>query len=195
MLIKESIDAGSTESELVLDGGDVRLRPLSEESIYRHFEWSNNVELNHLQSELPYEEEGFSEFKRRYEALLSHGPDFERHFEIVDSTGGVIGVAHIGRISMANRNCLISVTIGDPSDRGHGYGRAALTMLLDFCFEKLGMHRVSAEAFSYNEPWITLLEHVGFRREGIERDYLDRDGRFWDKAIYGLLEPEYRQKH
>jgi RimJ/RimL family protein N-acetyltransferase len=193
MLVKETVENGSADSNAGRSDNDISLRPLSEGSIYRHFEWSNDLELNRLQSELPFEEEGFSEFKRRYESLLRRAPEFERHFEIVGSGAAVIGVAHVGRISSSNRNCQVSVTIGDQVDRGHGNGRAALTMLLDYCFETLEMHRVSADAFAYNDPWITLLEKAGFKREGVERDYLYRDGRFWDKAIYGLLEAEYRR--
>jgi RimJ/RimL family protein N-acetyltransferase len=193
MLVKETVENGSADSNAGRSDNDISLRPLSEGSIYLHYEWSNDAELNRLQSELPYEEEAFSQFKRRFDALRTTAPDFERHFEIVADGGGVIGVAHVGGINSDNRNCLVTVTVGAPGNRGKGYGRAALSAILDYCFRTLGMHRVSAEAFAFNEPWIALLEHAGFTREGIERDFLYRDGQFWDKLVYGLLESEYDQ--
>ena len=36
---------------------------------------------------------------------------------------------------------------------------------------------------------------MGFQKEGTVREYLRRDGEYWDKEIYGLLEREYRARH
>ena len=54
------------------------------------------------------------------------------------------------------------------------------------------MHRVSTETFEYNDAWRKLIEWVGFKKEGVRRDYLHRAGKFWDKHEYAILEDEYR---
>jgi RimJ/RimL family protein N-acetyltransferase len=188
MLVTET----QAKTSATIEGSLVRLAPLDEENIYRHFEWSNDPDLNRMHSELPFEEEPFGDFKRRFESLIESPPAHERHFEIATLEGAMIGIAYIGRISPHNRNCVVSITIGDREFRGKGYGRDAMALLMRFCFDELGMHRVTAETFEYNDVWRELVEAMGFQREGNEREHLFRDGRFWDKATYGLLEPEYR---
>jgi RimJ/RimL family protein N-acetyltransferase len=182
-----------TES-LVASGTGVHLTPLSMDNIYTHFRWDNDPELNRLDSELPYEKEGFGEFKRRFEELVTHPSPFGRDFEIHAEDGRLIGVAYVAAISPSNRNCLIGITIGDRAYWGRGYGREALKAVLDYCFNGLHLHRVASETFEYNTSWQKLVEWAGFTKEGVERDYLFRDGEFWDKEIYGLLEDEYRAR-
>jgi RimJ/RimL family protein N-acetyltransferase len=41
---------------------------------------------------------------------------------------------------------------------------------------------------------MALLEKLGFRREGVFRDFLERDGERHDMLLYGLLRPEWRAR-
>lgn len=176
---------------VVLEGERVTLVPLQIDNIYRHFEWNNDPELNRLDNEHPFRKESFGEFKRRFEQMVyrpsPHNLDFEVHVE----DGRLIGVAYAFNVSEHNRHCAVGVTIGDRAYWGRGYGRESLEVLLRHCFEDLGMHRVSTETFEYNEAWRRLVKDVGFRLEGVERDYLYRDEAYWDKEVYGMLEEEY----
>ncbi len=170
----------------------VALTPLHRENLYKHFQWNNDPELNHLDSEVPFCEETLSAFKRRFEQMIYHPAPDSRDFEICAEDGTVIGVAYVAGISSHNRHCTIGLTLGDRHYWGKGYGRASLRLLLSYCFDELGMHRVSAETFEYNTAWRKLVEWAGFKKEGTDRDYLCRDGRFWDKETYAVLEEEYR---
>lgn len=184
-----------TAVKQTLQGKRVRFTPLQLDNIYTHFAWNNDPELNHLDSELPYAKESFGEFKRRFERLLYHPPFNSQDFEIYAEDGTLIGVAFIADISEHNRHCTISITIGDRDYWGKGYGRDALKVVLDYCFGELGMHRVDSQTFEYNMAWKRLVEWAGFNREGVQRDYLFRDGRYWDKEVYSLLLPEYRSRN
>ncbi len=175
-----------------LDNARVELTPLHWENLYLHFEWNNDPELNRLDSECPYEKETLGAFKRRFEEMIDHPSPRCRDFEICAEDGTVIGVAYVAGISLYNRHCTIGITIGDRNYWGKGYGRASLRKLMSYCFDELGMHRVSAETFEYNEAWRKLITWAGFQKEGTVRDYLNRDGRFWDKHVYAILEDEYR---
>jgi len=171
----------------------VRLTPLTIDHIDRHFEWNNDPELNRMDSEVPYEKESFGTFKRRFEAMLQPSitnVDLEIH--AVD--GPLIGVVHIASISQQHEHALVGLTIGDRDYWGKGFGRAALRLVLQYCFEELGLHRVGAETFEYNTAWQRLVEGMGFTHEGTERDYLKRQGSHWDKHVYGLLRPTYEQQ-
>ena len=172
----------------------VTLTPLHRENLYKHFEWNNDPELNRLDSESPYVKETLGEFKRRFEEMIYAPSPDTRDFEIHAEDGTVIGVAYIANISEHHRHCTIGITIGDREYWGKGYGRASLRQVIDFCFNELDMHRVHAYTFEYNDAWRRLVEWAGFQKEGTERDYLFRDGQYWNKDSYSMLEQEYRAR-
>lgn len=176
-----------------LNRGKVKFAPLQMENIHTHFRWNNDPELNRLDSEVPYEKETFRKFKRRFEQMCHDPTPKHRNFEIhASDEDELIGVAYVGRISEHNRHGQVAVTIGERDFWGEGYGRDSLALLLTYCFEELDLHRVSAETFEYNTSWRGLVETMGFRKEGTARDYLRRDGEYWDKETYSLLQSEYR---
>ncbi|WP_456430256.1 GNAT family N-acetyltransferase [Rhodocaloribacter sp.] len=174
-----------------LQGERVLLTPLQIENIYTHFAWNNDPELNMLDSELPFVEESFGDFKRRFERLLFQPSMNSQDFEIHAEDGKLIGVVEISDISDYNRHCSVSLTIGDRAYWGKGYGRDAMKVLLDYCFDVLKMHRITAEAFEYNDAWKRLVEGMGFHKEGTVRDFVFREGRYWDKHLYALLDLDY----
>ena len=174
----------------------VRFTPLQMENIHTHFRWNNDAELNRLDSEMPYEKESFGQFKDRFEQLCERPSPSHRDFEIHDHEGDVlIGIAYVARIDTHHRHARIGVTIGDRAYWGKGYGRESMRLLLRYCFDRLGLHRVRAATFEYNTAWRDLVEGMGFTKEGTARDYLYREGRFWDKENYALLEEEYRARY
>ena len=196
------MDGSGSESGLVeretkhavrLEGARVTLTPLKYENIYKHFEWNNDPELNRLDSELPYERETFADFKVRFEQMVDHPAPQNLDLEIHAENGELIGLAYAVDISPFNHHCTVGVTIGDRDYWGDGYGRESLDLLLEYCFDKLNMHRVHTETFEYNEAWQNLVRDAGFKHEGVERDYLYRDDEYWDKEIYSMLEDEYRR--
>lgn len=178
--------------DIRLEGKRVTLTPLHYENIYKHFEWNNDPELNRLDSEFPYRRESFADFKVRFEQMVDHPTPQNIDLEIHAEDGTLIGLAYAIDISRHNKHCTVGVTIGDRKYWGKGYGRESLELLLAFCFEELKMHRVHTETFEYNEAWQSLVRDTGFTHEGVERDYLCRDGQYWDKEIYSMLEDEYR---
>lgn len=172
----------------------ITFTPLQIDNIYTHFRWNNDPELNRLDSEVPYEEESFHAFKQRFEQMCARSAPHHRDFEIHLNGGALIGVAYVTDISKHNQHGLVGVTIGDRERWGQGYGRESLELLLRYCFEELGLHRVGAETFEYNAAWKRLVQEAGFEKEGTARDYLRRDGTYWDKETYSLLEREYRRR-
>lgn len=190
-IMAHSLPAASRRPTLTYER--VRFTPLQMQNIYRHFRWNNDPELNRLDSEVPYEEESFGQFKQRFEQLCERPSPAHRDFEIHDrAEDTLIGIAYVARIDAHHRHARLGVTIGERAYWGEGYGRESMQLLLRFCFDHLALHRVSAATFEYNTAWRDLVEGMGFTKEGTARDYLYRDGRFWDKENYALLESEYR---
>ncbi|NBC16483.1 MAG: GNAT family N-acetyltransferase [Bacteroidetes bacterium] len=167
------------------------LTPLQMEHVYTHFRWNNDPELNRLDCEAPFQEESLRTFLRRFEQMV-HAPRPDAcDLEIHTREGHLIGIAYLDRVRLAHGHCRLGMTIGERDYWGQGYGRETMALLLHHAFVNLGLHRVWTEAFAFNIAWKRLLDGWGFTREGCLRDYLFRDGRYWDKDTYGLLDTEY----
>ena len=104
----------------------------------------------------------------------------------------LIGKLELDGILWTHGVCGIAIAIGDPANRGKGYGTEAAQLALAFAFDELNLHRVQATVFSYNERSLALFEKLGFQREGVYREFLQRDGRRYDMLLYGLLDREWR---
>ena len=75
----------------------------------------------------------------------------------------------------------------------HGYFHDTLMLVLKHLFLQLGFHRVSAITQVDNLVSIKALEKVGFRKEGIMRDYYLslKDGRRNDAVMLAILRDEF----
>lgn len=88
----------------------------------------------------------------------------------------------------------LGVGIGQRDRWGKGIGTEAMRLALDFAFGELNLHRVQLTVFEYNDRAIAVYERLGFRREGVYRECLHRDGRRYDMYLYGLLRREWEAR-
>lgn len=103
----------------------------------------------------------------------------------------LIGCVELDSIMWPHGTAWASIAIGEERWRGRGYGRAAMALALQFAFCEINLHRVQLTVFSYNRPAVGLYEKLGFRREGVYREALQRDGARHDMYLYGLLRREW----
>lgn len=103
----------------------------------------------------------------------------------------LIGFLELGEVMWTHRSTWLALGIGEREQRGKGYGYEAMTLALDFVFRELNLHRVQLTVFGYNEAAIRLYEKLGFTREGVYREFLERDGQRYDMYLYGILRREW----
>jgi ribosomal-protein-alanine N-acetyltransferase len=72
----------------------------------------------------------------------------------------------------------------------HGHMHAALSAILPFVFQVLGLHRIEAACIPENEASRALLLKLGFREEGRARRYLQINGEWRDHVLFALLEDD-----
>lgn len=88
----------------------------------------------------------------------------------------------------------VGIAIGDPADRGCGYGRDGMELILRYAFHELNLHRVALTVLARNTSAQLLYEATGFKVEGILRDSDYRDGVRGDDVMMSILAPEWRQR-
>ncbi len=83
--------------------------------------------------------------------------------------------------------------IFDPNYGGHGYATEAVSAMLAYSFDRLGVRRITAGCYADNLPSVRLLEKLGMRREqhGVGDSWHAELG--WvDGYTYALLGDEWR---
>lgn len=91
------------------------------------------------------------------------------------------------------RQAVIGFTIARPYWQ-KGFATEALTALLDYLFEDLDLHRVTADCDTDNTGSWRTLEKLGFRREALFVESLHIDGRYTSEFYYGMLQREWRSR-
>ncbi|WP_330630252.1 GNAT family N-acetyltransferase [Halocatena halophila] len=74
-----------------------------------------------------------------------------------------------------------------PSVWGDGYALEASAQLIEYGFEQLRLHRISATTMAPNDDARTLCKRLGFVHEGTARDAQFANGGYVDAERFGLL--------
>jgi len=68
-----------------------------------------------------------------------------------------------------------------------------MRVILRYGFGILNLNHVSLTVFEYNMRGVRSYEKAGFKHEGIQRHFLNRDGRRWDMYRMGILKSEWEE--
>jgi hypothetical protein len=90
-----------------------------------------------------------------------------------------------------NETCNFRTMFG-PRGRDRGLGTEAVRLLVGYGFERLGLHRIGLEVYSFNPRARRAYEKAGFVAEGVRRDALRTpDGRA-DATVMSILADEWK---
>ena len=116
-----------------------------------------------------------------------------KRFAVETVEGRLIGQLLCTNLRNDVRSICLNVLIGEPDFWNGGWGREAIRLLLEYLFDEMGIHRVSATVSQLQETLLHDLESLGFRHDGIVRDNEIVDGRYINHELLSILEDEYRQ--
>jgi RimJ/RimL family protein N-acetyltransferase len=178
-----------TDRARTLEAERVELRRHARENYRLYGEWYGDPEVWHLTS-WAASPLGHSAVERLFEdRKLSNTEDsFAIHLKGDDAPIGVISLMNI---SEANESADLSVIVGHPEDRHHGYGAEAIGRILRYAFETVGLNRVGLSVFEFNEEAISTYEKLGFSVEGRLRRAVRRGNTFHDAILMSVLKDEW----
>lgn len=160
--------------------------------------WENDAELLQLSDDRPdgREPESLEMTRASIERALRPAPNATtiRYAIHKRDAAEFIGYGIIAHIDRDDRQCRLSVVIGEKQEWGKGFAGEALRAVIDHCFTALGMDRIGAEIYSNNVRSVRLFERLGFKREGVVREAVLKDGVFVDEYVYSLLRREWDGK-
>lgn len=171
-------------------GEKVRLREYRKEDAGKAQKYMNDPETKRLLSpRIPFpitlEEEG-----KWFENLSSSKDTYSFAIETLED-GKYIGGCGVNAIDWKNSVAIVGIFIGDKNYWGKGYGTDAMRVLTKFIFEQMNINKIKLNVFSYNTRAQKSYEKCGFKVEGVLRQELFRDGRYYDEIVMGILKEEY----
>ncbi len=110
------------------------------------------------------------------------------------------GKNHIGNISLQNINYIdrsaeISFIMGERDFWGKGYAAQAAIVLINHAFYQLGLARIYFGTSEKNIGMQKVGEKLRFKKEGIRRKAIYKNGAFCDIYEYGLLRDEWEYEN
>lgn len=104
-----------------------------------------------------------------------------------DDPKTILGTISIRNISRGPyQSCEIGYKV-DSKFRRIGIGYEMVKKACDLVFEDLDLHRIEATCLPWNKPSYTLLEKIGFEREGLMRKSCEINGQYEDLYLYSLI--------
>jgi len=102
-----------------------------------------------------------------------------------------IGLAGLYELHPTAHKASFRILIGETTFWGKGYGTEITELLILYGFERLNLHRLSLGVTQENAGAVRCYEKAGFVREGVLRDDLYRNGRYYDSILMSILRTEY----
>ena len=134
-----------------------------------------------------------------YHTFVGHWPEDEhrtrmagtdcRYLVAESDSGEMAGFAILRGLAAPHRSIRLQrIVVAKPDC---GVGGLMLAAILDYVFGELRAHRLWLDVFETNRRAQHVYERLGFRREGILREAVFRDGEYHTQLLMSILDREY----
>lgn len=117
-------------------------------------------------------------------------------FGVYDSkSSGLIGDVGISSIDLRNQHAEIGMAIGDKNYWSKGYGEDLVKTILRYCFIELKLNKVYLDVWEENERAIRCYLKCGFKKDGLFREHVFKDGEYHHKLLMSILREEWKRQN
>jgi diamine N-acetyltransferase len=173
---------------------DLFLRELRMDDLEGFYSWQSNPEITkyYAFTRVP---RTLEETRRALASIVEGTSRDSVHLAIVKDACSpgeeFVGVTSLKNISSLDRHAEYAMVIASTKNMGKGYGKAASIRMIQYGFDTLNLRKIYMSALAGNEKTIHLYESIGFRREGVFRQHVFRDGGYEDLAWFSLFREEF----
>jgi RimJ/RimL family protein N-acetyltransferase len=119
----------------------------------------------------------------------------DHNYAIVDlKTNTLLGNVGLIDINHIHSSAEIGIFIGDKSYWNKGYGKEALSLLIDYAYKKLNLHNILLRTYDFNLRAIACYENIGFKRIGEIRQGIQRNLEFHNIILMDILPNDFYKK-
>jgi len=183
----EAREKGSTR--VFLAGAQVILRGLEDDDMDHVARWVNHPDVTYTMftGQRPMSQAQVAAEWRRYLENPNHVV-----FLVEDRrTHRPLGLAGLYDIHPTGRKAEFRVLIGEKDFWNRGYGTEITELVTFYGFDRLNLNRVWLGVTAENKGGVRAYEKAGFRKEGVLRQDLYRNSRYYDTIRMSVLREEY----
>lgn len=116
-------------------------------------------------------------------------------FMIETDEAGTVGYTKLASIDWKNRSAHGGIMIQKKENMSKGIATDAYMTVLRYAFMELNLNRVDGSILDYNKAsQKVLIEKVGYKKEGVKRKAIYKDGKYHDLIIVGILKEDYLRR-
>lgn len=176
----------------MLKGKYVGLRAIEESDLAQLLEWRNRPEYRRYFRE--HRELSATNQKEWFEKAV-RGDSTIRMFAITDlGSGRLLGACGLCYINWVDKNADFSLYVGaDNLYIDEKYAYDAAKVMARYGFGELGLHRLWAEIYDFDEPKKKMFGALGFKLDGRFRETHWTENKWCDSLFYSLLASERKE--
>lgn len=104
---------------------------------------------------------------------------------------GAIGSAILTDIDWKNRTAQFHIKILNKQEfRGKGFGQKTIKAMIKYAFEQLDLYCIESRIVDYNQISMHIHEKCGFKKEGVLRSRMNKNGARYDINVMSILRGE-----
>lgn len=171
-----------------LNGLNIYLSPMNIEDAPLYVKWLNNKEVSenigrdNITVTLEYEKEWIKKNQSSYVFAI-----------VLKEKDILIGNCGFNEIDLIHKKATLGIFIGDSENRGKGYGKEAIKLLLDYGFNNLNINNIMLKVYSFNTKAIKCYESLGFKKIGTRRKCHYLKDKYYDEVFMEILKDEYSE--
>lgn len=175
-----------------IKGKRLDLVPRNKDNLDLYYKWVNEQSVRiYSRNEIPHTKE---ELKKWFEHD-HHGPQEHIGFELWHKEDQkTIGNGGLSQIDYIARKANAWMVIGEKEYWGRGLATEAVTLVLDYAFKEVNLHKVYAGIFEPNIGSWSCAEKVGFKLEGRLKNAIYVKGKYYDARKYAMFKKDWLKK-
>lgn len=173
------------EKNVILKCDNLLFRLPTQDDVERLVELKNNkVAARLLGGNTPtYTNDGISKW------VDAHNANQEEVLLVVVDTDRNVVIGHVGLYDI---DCIAGKTeygilLADDESRGKGYGKKCTKTMVDFAFNSLKLHKVTAEVLEENKASEAMFKKCGFFVDGVLRDHVFKNDQYYNVLAMSIL--------
>lgn len=126
--------------------------------------------------------------KEEHQKFIEDLKDDKKNFYwlVKDNKGEHIGVISLNRLDLRNKNAYLGI-YKNPELKSKGLGSILINCLKNLAFEITCLHALKLEVIEGNNNAISFYKEAGFKKEGILKKFVLRNGKWYDVIVMGII--------
>lgn len=176
---------------MIIEYEDITLRAIEESDLELLKEMINDPEIENMTGGYSYPVSTYQQ-RKWFESLSNRQNELRL---IIDTEEhGAIGVVMLTDIDWKNRTAQAHSKITSRNNlRGKGYGTKVSKALVKYAFEELNLHCLYGHAIDYNIASQRVMEKCGFKKEGVLRERVYKNGKYHNVIVWSILKGEFNE--